>query len=501
MKNKTYSLILASLMVAGTMLTACGQTETKTDTDTTSDTSTTVTDDVLNPNTPVSITLWDYYNGAQQAIVDQLVDEFNSSVGNEKGIYVQAYSQGSVSDLETAVAAAIDNEPGSDDLPDIFSAYADTAAYALEKDALVDLNNYFTEEELVKYVDSYVEEGYIANDDALYILPVAKSTELMMINTTDWEPFAQATSSTLDELSTVEGIIEVAQRYYEWTDAQTPDIADDGKAFYGRDSMANYFVLGMKQQGKEIFQVEGDEVTFNLDQDMIKRLWDNYYVPYVKGYFAAYGKFRSDDVKTGEILAYTGSTASSLYFPDQVETEDETYDIDYAVMEAPIMEGGEVVKAQQGAGMVVTKSDTAREYAASVFLKWFTEKEQNIRFAIESAYMPVLEESNNIETIDKVIADNNIEVNSKNYDSLAEVLSDFNEDDFYTTKNFKNAYSARKVLDYNLSDKAVADKEAIDAAVAEGASREEATAEYISDEAFEAWYTSFCDAIQEAYGQ
>ena len=44
-----------------------------------------------------------------------------------KGIYVQSYSQGSVSDLETAVRDSINGTVGADEMPDIFSSYADTA--------------------------------------------------------------------------------------------------------------------------------------------------------------------------------------------------------------------------------------------------------------------------------------------------------------------------------------------------------------------------------------
>ena len=49
---------------------------------------------------------------------------------------------------------------------------------------------------------------------------------------------------------------------------------------------------------------------------------------------------------------------------------------------------------QQGAGMVVTKSDEAREKAAVTFLKWFTAPEQNVRFAMSSGYLPVTYEGN-----------------------------------------------------------------------------------------------------------
>ena len=47
----------------------------------------------LNPNKPVSLTVWHYYNGAQQAAFDQLISEFNATEGKEKGIYVEGYTQ------------------------------------------------------------------------------------------------------------------------------------------------------------------------------------------------------------------------------------------------------------------------------------------------------------------------------------------------------------------------------------------------------------------------
>ena len=455
----------------------------------------------LDPDNPVSLTVWHYYNGAQQATFDALVEEFNATVGQEKGIYVEGYSQGSVADLEQAVNSAIEGEVGAAELPDIFSSYADTAYSVQQQDKLADLTQYFSEEELSAYVDSYIQEGYFNDDGALYLLPVAKSTEVMMINKTDWEPFAQATGSTLEKLKTIEGVIDVAQRYYEWTDNQTPDIEGDGKAFYGRDSMSNYFVIGMKQMGQEIFEVKDGEVIIHTDKELMHRLWEDYYVPYVEGYFGAYGRFRSDDVKTGDVLAYTGSTSSAVYFPDEVENGEETYPIEYIVLDAPILEGGEAYQVQQGAGMAVTKSDKEHEYASCVFLKWFTEKEQNIRFVCESAYMPVKKETNSVTALDEVIQADNLEINQKAYDCLSTVLADEDTSHYYTSKNFKNGYDTRKVLDYNLSDKATEDKAAIDAAVEEGQSRDEVLTAYLSEESFENWYQGFCDSLTQAAEQ
>ena len=115
--------------------------------------------------------------------------------GKEKGIYVQSYSQGSVPDLVSAVRDSIAGKVGAEAMPDIFSSYADTAHEVEQAGAPADLSRYLSEEELDQYVDSYVEEGCIAADGTLRIFPIAKSTEIMMINRTDWEPFAQATQT------------------------------------------------------------------------------------------------------------------------------------------------------------------------------------------------------------------------------------------------------------------------------------------------------------------
>ncbi|MCM1184569.1 MAG: extracellular solute-binding protein [Roseburia sp.] len=449
----------------------------------------------LDPGDPVSLTIWHYYNGSQQAAFDTLVDEFNATVGREKGIYVQSYSQGSVSDLETAVRDSISGKVGADAMPDIFSSYADTAYEVEQSGALANLSDYLSDEELARYVDSYIEEGCIAADGTLRIFPTAKSTEIMMINRTDWEPFAAATGASLDDLRTMEGVTAVAQAYYEWTDSQTPGIPNDGRAFYGRDAMANYFIIGMQQLGVELFQVENGQLTLNVPEEELRRLWENYYVPMVKGYFGAYGSFRSDDVKTGDLIAYTGSTTSAMYFPNQVELEDTSYAIDYIVMAAPVFEGGQRYAVQQGAGMVVSKSDEKHEYASVEFLKWFAEAENNLQFGCVSGYLPVLKEANSIEKLDGVITDRQLAVAPKTYDCLTTIFNEMDGLTLYTNKSFENGSAARRVLEYNLADKAAADRESVAAALVQGKSLEEAAAPYVTDEAFEEWYDSFCNAL------
>ena len=59
------------------------------------------------------------------------------------------------------------------------------------------------------------------------------------------------------------------------------------------------------------------------------------------------------------------------------------------IKNAPVFEGGEAYRVQQGAGMAVAKSDKTHEYAASVFLKWFTQSDNSLKFGSASGYLPV----------------------------------------------------------------------------------------------------------------
>lgn len=172
-------------------------------------------------------------------------------------------------------------------------------------------------------------------------LPTAKCTELLFLNDTDWQKFAQAAGADYSDLLTVEGVVRTAEKYYDWTDAQT-DAPADGRALFGRDAMANYILAGAKELGAPIFRIKNGRMTLNFDRDAVRRLWDNYYVPFIKGYFSASGRFRSDEIKSGGLLAYVGSNASATFLPTQVIRDDgRSYDITMRALPCPTFEGCE----------------------------------------------------------------------------------------------------------------------------------------------------------------
>ncbi|MDD6268466.1 MAG: extracellular solute-binding protein [Oscillospiraceae bacterium] len=488
--NKYRILALAlSAMIASSVITGCSSEKNS--------------DNLLDKDNPTTITIWHYYNGVQLINFDEAVNEFNNTIGMEKGIIVEAYSKNSISELADSVIASVKKDSGAEEAPDIFATYAETAYVLDHLDALADMRKYFTDEEISQYVDEYINEGVLSNDNSLKIFPTAKSTEVMMMNYTDWEKFAEKTGVTTDDLKTWEGLALTAEKYYSYTDALTPEIPNDGKAFFGRDSIANYMNIGAAQLGNAFITTDSENnPVLNADKDTLKRLWDNYYVPYVKGYYTAQGRFRSDDAKTGAVIALICSTTGSAYYPSEVTINDDyTYPIENIVLPVPNFEGTDPYIVQQGAGMSVIKSDEKSEYASSVFLKWFTEEERNINFTVYSGYMPVKKSAVDFEKIK--------DIDKKSEDKLSDTLSktielainETNTYKLYTMPAFDKSAEIRDYLEKGIQDCAQNDYAAISERIQNGEDRDSVLAEYTSDEAFEKWYNTFKTSLENIFNE
>lgn len=448
----------------------------------------------LNPNVPVTVTVWHYYNGVQQNSFDNMVKEFNDTIGLEKGIVVQAFSKNTVNELADSVTAALNGDVGAEEPPDIFGCYADNSYIVNTMGKVADISGYFTAEELSEYVEGYIAEGRY-DGDTLKIFPTAKSTEVLMLNVTDWKPFADAAGVTYDDLKTWESLAEVAEKYYDYTDALTPDVPNDGKSFFGRDAAENYMFIGAKQLGHPLV-TDSAPIVPSIDKETVRRLWENFYVPYVKGCYSAEGRFRSDDAKLGKIIALICSTTGAAYYPDEVTRSDETvYPIENVVLPIPNFEGTDPYAVQQGAGMSVIKSDETTEYACTLFLKWFAEADRNVGFAAVSGYLPVKKSANSTDELNKVIAEKSLSIDDTMHNTLAAAMEEVSAYNLYAAKPFEKSAEYRAAVKDYINNTCAADRAAVIAAVGEGADRDAALENYIGGAAFEKWFAGFEQAL------
>ncbi|HHX62890.1 MAG TPA: extracellular solute-binding protein [Epulopiscium sp.] len=443
-------------------------------------------------NVETTIEIWHHYNDTQKIAFDEMIVEFNETIGVEKGIIVQTFSQGNINELQMTILDSVDKKVGAKEIPNIVTAYPDTARRISDEGLIVDLGKYITNKELEKYVPSYIEEGYLGKDHQLNIFPIAKATEIMMVNKTDWDKFVNATGANIDDLKTWEGLSKTAELYYNWTDSLT-EVANDGKAFFGRDAMANYILVGAKQLGQEMFEVENEIATLRINEKIMRRLWDYYYLPYIKGYYSSFGRFSSDDVRTGEIIALVGSTAGATYFPEDVTIGDkESYNIESLILPVPNFENTKPHVIQQGAGMSVLKSDKAHEEASIEFVKWFTQTPKNMAFCLEAGYLPVTKQANIKEVFEKELQQEGEERFSKQLQMALRVSKDQVETyELYQGKAFKNGDMVREFLTKALIDQAKIDREIVVELINEGKTHEEAATLVSRDKNFDQWFLKF----------
>lgn len=451
----------------------------------------------LNKENPTVITIWHYYNGVQKIEFDKMVEEFNKTTGKEEGIIVEAFNQGSINEVTEKIIDTVNKKIGTGKLPDAFTAYSDTAYEINRLGVISDFNQYLSKNDIDQYIDGYIDEGKSNDEDKLIIFPIAKSTEIIMVNKTDWQRFTDETNADITEFETWEGIADLAKKYYDWTDSKT-ELRNDGKAFFGRDAMANYMLVGSKELGEEIFQEKDGNLNINLNEEVIRRLWDNFYIPYINGYYAAYGKFRSDDAKTGDIIAFVGATSGAEYFPNTVIANDEkSYEIEPMILPLPTFKGKNGYMPQQGAGMVLVKSDSKHEYAVAEFLKWFTESNRNTAFSIKSGYLPVKKETNSVDFIKKVIKENRyLNMSVKSQEAIITALSQESNHKFYYNKVSYSINKARNILDKAMLEKAKLDREEIKKQLDTGISKEKILKKYESDENFKIWFQKLRDDIK-----
>lgn len=331
------------------------------------------------PHNPVTLTMWHVYGSQTESPLNDRINEFNNTVGKEKGIVVNVVSVSSSSAIDEALTLAAKNTPGVPGLPDLFTAYP-RVAEIIGYDNLLDWNDYFSENEKESFVSEFITEGYF--EDKLLMLPIAKSTELLFLNQTLFDRFSSFANLNTESLSTYEGLFDACKKYYDWSNGQDMFQIND---FY------HYCLAGMAAFNEEFIK----DGKLNLENDAFRKIWEPMAQAGIYGGLCLGDGYASDRWKTGEIIANTGSTAGILYLRDYVTHADNTtMDIKTSVLAYPYFKNGKNTVVHRGGGLFALKNEEEQKNkSAAIFAKWLTEKENNLNFVTKSGYLPVTKDS------------------------------------------------------------------------------------------------------------
>ena len=349
---------------------------------------------------PVTLSVWHVYGSQTKSPLNAAIDKFNNTIGKENGITINVVSVTSSSAIDKALAASANEEPGAEELPDLFTAYP-RVAQIVGTDRLLAWDQYLSEEELSVFKQEFLQEGYFGS--RLFMLPIAKSTEAFYLNKTLFADFSAQTGVSMEQLQSFEGLFAAANVYFDWS---------GGKHFTQINDYYHYALVGTKAHGGEFIR-DGKP---RLDDPAFEAVWKPLAKAAIYGGICLEDGYAAARWKTVEIISNIGSTADILYQPNQVIYPDNTTRaIEITSMPYPTFTEGTGGAVHRGGGLFAIKSsDERKNYAAAVFAKWLTEQENNLRFVTEAGYLPVTDAA-----FDRLLAEPEL-VQKENYRQLYE---------------------------------------------------------------------------------
>ena len=356
MKKRLFVLLLLSALVF--TLSGCGEKS------------------LLQESDPVTLNFWHVYGEQSGSPMDLLVQEFNRTVGQEKGVRVQVTNLSSASKIGGFLKEAQRGGRDAPEMPDLFTCHIGDAT-ALGVDNLVDWNGWFTAEELSAFVPGFLDDGR-TEDGKLLLFPISKSTQLLMCNGSGFARFSQATGVSYADLSTWEGFYDAAGKFYDWS----------GGAFCALDYPLRAVELNALEHGSGDFYTENG--WYDTDNAVFKESWMQFARSLAQGHVVVSDLYSNTQVMTGDVLSGLGSSAAILYYNDTVTYRDGTREpMDLHVLPMPKTAGAEALMTQAGVGLCAYKTTEQKAEAAALFVRWLTEGARNLDFVAQTGYMPV----------------------------------------------------------------------------------------------------------------
>ncbi|MDO5028809.1 MAG: ABC transporter substrate-binding protein [Bacillota bacterium] len=353
---------LMLLMVIGLLVfTGCGKDSTKTEEPAAGETTaqTEEKEELAMPEGQVEVTFWHGMSGRQEETLTEITNEFMEANPNIK---VNLQNQGNYGDLSQKLIATMQSP---NNLPTITQAYPDWVYPMLNEGLLVSYDKFINSSNAEIAFDNWddiipgLRNGVVV-EGQIYGIPFNKSTEVLWYNKTMFEELGLEVPTSFEELK------EVSQKVYEAKNI--PGV--------GFDSLSNFYVS----------YLENKDIVFDSSLDVTRPESieaANYYLDGIKGgYFRIAGtdKYMSGPFSSEQVAMYVGSNAGESYIKDGVGDS-----FEYAAAPYPAEKS-----VQQGTDiyMFASASDD-QQIAAYTYLKYLTTKDSQIKWALNTGYMPI----------------------------------------------------------------------------------------------------------------
>lgn len=329
----------------------------------------------LDPDKPVTLNIWHVYGSQTRSPLNDSIAEFNATEGKQKGVIIKVISVTNSSAIDKPLLAAAAKEAGAVPLPDLFTAYPRIAG-SIDNKLLLPWNEYLDQADLSVYQKDFLQEGYFG--DKLYMLPIAKSTELLFLNQTYMDRFIAATGIEPAQLADYDYLFHAAHQYYAWS---------GGRQMFQINDFYHYYLTNMASLG-DSFVKDGK---LNLESPVFQRIYRPMAAAAISGGLSLEDGYASDRWKTAEIISNVGSTAGILYLRDYVTHKNNTKEIiSTSFYPTPVFSGGKRILLARDTGLFAVKStDERKNLAAAVFAKWIAQKQHNLDFVTHAGYLPV----------------------------------------------------------------------------------------------------------------
>ncbi len=349
--------------------------------------------------TPVTITFYHSLGASARRILDTSIEEFCALYPN---ITVKHEQIGAYDDIFNQISTQI--VMGKQ--PDLAFCYPEhVVAYLALGDAVLPLNDFLadgayrtlkvgqadgteaslnmTAAEQENFIEGFWQEGARFGDGSKrYLLPYAKTPDVLYYNETFFEDNGLSVPATWDEMET--------------TSARIKEIAgnESGKFAFGYDSTSNWFIGMCAQSGAPYLSQTGGKYLF--DTPTARAFVERFKGWYDRGFFTTRGiegSYTSNLFRQGYCYMSIGSCASATYYLPDGYGSGSSFEV--GVAPVPSVSAAHTEQYLSGPSVCIFKNDDPQRMLASwLFLKFLaTNVDFQAEWSMQMGYMPVLKES------------------------------------------------------------------------------------------------------------